>query len=113
MRLRAVFKCPFCGGVIRNEGLRIGQPAVTCPNCSRQLQSARWQLHLSGLIALGLTVAVCRIALNLGGVRLLAATGMLWFPVYVVWDFIFLRILPPRFEAYVPEDTSSTGKTSR
>ena len=102
VRLRAVFKCPFCGGVIPNEDLRIGQP-VTCPTCSRQLQMARWQLYLSGLIALGLTLAGCHIILDLRGFWLGVATLILWFPVYVVWDFMFLRILPPRFEAYVPQ----------
>jgi len=31
---------------------------------------------------------------------------VLWFPVLVIEDFIFCRIFPPRFEAYVPENSN-------
>ena len=102
MRLRAIFKCPFCGGIIPNTSLKIGQP-VTCPSCSRLLQPARWQLTLSGVIAVGLTLAGCHILLGLRGVWLAAATLILWFPVLIVSDLIFCRIVPPRLVAYVPE----------
>ena len=78
---------------------------VACPVCLRQLQFAGWQLYLSGLISIGLTIALCSFV-GLRGAKLFAATVGLWFPVYIVWDFIFLRIVPPKFEAYVPR----TGK---
>src|SRR5579863_8390935 len=104
MRIRAIFKCPFCGGIIPNTNLKIGQP-VTCPSCSRLLQPARWQLTLSGVIAVGLTLFGCHILLGLGGVWLAAATLILWFPMLIVSDLIFCRIVPPRLVAYVPEST--------
>jgi hypothetical protein len=36
------------------------------------------------------------------GDMVVVGTIVLWFPVYVMWDFIFVRIVPPRFEAYIP-----------
>jgi hypothetical protein len=96
-------KCPFCGGILPNREVRPGTP-LKCPTCSRLLQPARWQLRLSGLIALGLTVALSRL-FGIQGFWLLAATVILWFPVYVAWDFAFMRLVTPRFEAYMPKDS--------
>jgi hypothetical protein len=79
---------------------------LKCPGCSRLLQPARWQLRLSGLIALGLTVILCRL-LGIQGFWLLVATLILWFPVYVIWDFTFMRIVTPRFEAYIPKNSGT------
>jgi len=98
LKIRATFTCPFCNEVIPNQQLKLAGP-MTCPNCSRRLRYSRWQLRLSGLIALGLTVAFCW-ALGLRGLWLFVAAIVLWFPVYVVSDVIFLRIVPPKFEAY-------------
>ncbi len=57
------------------------------------------QLHVSGAIALGLTVAACYL-FGLRGIRLLGVVILLWFPIYVAWDFLFVRIVPPKFERY-------------
>ncbi len=95
-------KCPFCRGILRNTELHTGPPFV-CPSCGAELQYSRRELWLSGFIALCITVAV----LHLLGLRarwLVIATIVLWFPIYVAWEFIFVRILPPRFEAYTPKN---------
>jgi hypothetical protein len=79
---------------------------LKCPGCSRLLQPARWQLRLSGLIALGLTVILCRL-LGIQGFWLLVATLILWFPVYFIWDFTFMRRVTPRFEVYIPKNSGT------
>jgi hypothetical protein len=104
LKLRATFKCPFCLGIIPNAQLKPVGP-VTCPICLRQLQQAGWQLYLLGLIPVGLTVVLCRLA-GLRGLKLFAGTVILLFPVGIVWSLIFHRIVPPKFQAYVPR----TGK---
>ena len=94
--------CPFCRGRLQNEGLRPGKPLV-CPTCSEKLQPQMRQLHVSGAIALGLTVAACYL-FGLRGLWLLGAVIFLWFPIYIAWDFLFVRIVPPRFERYEPRE---------
>jgi uncharacterized paraquat-inducible protein A len=105
MRLRATFTCPFCGGVLPNSELRAGRP-VTCPRCARKLQPAAWHLRLSGLVALGLTAALC-LLVGFQGTRLIVATALLWFPIYMAWDFLFVHIVRAPFVEYVPKDTKS------
>src|SRR5690348_5040102 len=100
-----VLKCPFCGGVLRNTELHTGPPFV-CPSCGAELQYSRRELWLSGFIALCLTVAVLYL-LGLRASRLVIATIVLWFPIDVAWEFIFVRIGPPSFEAYVPRESKS------
>ncbi len=90
--------CPFCGERLPNEELRTGKPLV-CPTCSEKLQPQMRQLQVSGTIALGLTVAACYL-FGLRGLWLLGVVILLWFPIYVVWDFLFVRIVPPKFERY-------------
>jgi hypothetical protein len=95
-------KCPFCGGILPNTEVYPDRPLV-CPTCAAQLQSSEHQLWLSGFIALCITLAALYF-LGLRGAWFAFATILLWFPVYVFWDFIFLRIVPPRFESYHPKD---------
>lgn len=101
-------KCPFCGGILPNREARPGKP-LTCPVCSRQLQPSRWQMRLSGVIALILTIALCRF-LGVHGFWLPAAIIALWFPICVIWDFVFVRIVSPKFEAYGRKDSSSHSR---
>ena len=101
-----VLNCPFCGGVLPNTEVKAGRP-LTCPGCSRQLQMATGQLYLSGLIGLCLDTALC-LLIGLRGLTLLVAIVLLWFPVYVAWDFIFVRLVKPRFEAYVPRNSGTS-----
>lgn len=95
-------KCPFCGGILRNTEVYPGRPLV-CPSCAAKLQHSRAQLRLSGLIALCITLALLYF-LGIKRVWLVVATVLLWFPLCIVWEFVFVRIVPPRFEAYVPKD---------
>jgi hypothetical protein len=88
--------------IVPNDRLSFRGP-VACPNCSRQLKYSRWQLNLSGLIALVLTAIACW-GFGMRGFLFFASTIVLWFPVYVVWDLIFLRLVPPALEAYRDED---------
>lgn len=104
---RPILKCPFCDGVLPNTELRPGRP-LKCPSCCRPLQLARWHIRISGLIALGLTMTLCRF-LNLGVLWLFGATILLWFPIYVIWDALFVWISNPRFEAYVPKAAVKSG----
>jgi hypothetical protein len=62
------------------------------------------QLYLSGLIALGLTIALTYF-LGLRGFWLLGAIVLIWFPVYLIWEFIFARIVTTRFEPYGGKDS--------
>ena len=64
------------------------------------------QLYLSGLIALGLTVALTYF-LGMRGFWLVGGIVLLWFPVALIWDFIFVRIVTPRFEAYGGKDSGT------
>jgi hypothetical protein len=83
---------------------------LVCPRCSRQLQPSRSQLKLSGLIAFGLTLGLCW-SFGVRGLWIIGLTILFWFPVYVAWDFIFMRIVPPKFEAYVPHKPKDPGST--
>jgi len=94
--------CPFCGGTLRNTDVYPGRPIV-CPDCKAQLQPSDRQMWLSGFIALCIVIAVLYL-FDVSGVWLIVATILLWFPAYVIWAFVFVRIVPPRFEAYVPKD---------
>jgi len=94
--------CPFCHGRLPNEQVWPGRPLI-CPICSEKLQPEKRQLYLSGLIALGLSIAACYL-FGVRGLRLVAATIVLWFPIGVAWEFIFARIVPPRFERYEPHE---------
>lgn len=57
------------------------------------------QLYLSGLVGLGLTIVLVYL-MGFRGLWLIGATVVLWFPVFIIWDFIFVRIAKPRFEAF-------------
>ncbi len=95
-------RCPFCGGILRNTDLHRGMPLV-CPTCQAKLQHSMTQRRLSGFIALCIDLAICYFV-GFRGIWLAVATILSWFPVLVIWDFIFVRIVPPRFEAYAPKD---------
>jgi hypothetical protein len=95
-------KCPFCGGLLRNAEVYPGRPLV-CPTCAARLQPSEHQQWLSGFIALCITLAVLYF-LGVRGIWLFVGTIVLWFPVYLMWGFIFMRMVTPRFEAYIPKD---------
>jgi hypothetical protein len=73
-----------------------------CPTCAAQLQPSERQLWVSVAIALCISIALADV-LRLTGIWFVVATVLLWFPVSIAWDFIFVRIVPPRFEAYIPK----------
>jgi len=93
-----ILTCPFCSGRLPNTELHLRPPFV-CPTCSEKLQYQTRQLHVSAAISLGLTVAACYL-FGLRGLRLFGAVILLWFPISLVWEFIFVRIVPTRFERY-------------
>ena len=99
-----VLRCPFCQSVIPND-LRPRDPVATCPSCSRQLQYARWYLYLSGLIALGISLALS-LFLGFKGFWLFVVAVLLWLPVSLLWDFAFVRLSTAPFEEYVPPKPS-------
>ena len=106
-------KCPFCGSLLPNRQYK-ARTALTCPGCSEPLRLARWYLHLTSAIALGLTFAIC-LLIGLGGLWLFAATLLLWFPVAVAWNYLFGLMFPPRFERYptgAPGANTSSDKRS-
>jgi hypothetical protein len=109
VRVRAIFTCPFCSNVVPNSQLTYSGP-ITCPSCNQLLRYSRWQLHLSSLIAIILSVGFCR-WLGIEGFWLFPATTICWLPVFVVWDVIFLRIVTPKLAAYYPDksDSDRTG----
>jgi hypothetical protein len=63
-------------------------------------------MRLSGVIALLLTIVACRF-LGVRGFWLPVASIALWFPIYVIWDFAFVRIVSPKFEVYGRKDSGS------
>jgi hypothetical protein len=79
---------------------------VVCPTCLAKLQYSSGQLWLSAFVALCIDLAILYL-IGLRGVWLAIATILLWFPVCVVWEFVFVRIVPPRFEAYTPKDSKN------
>lgn len=81
-----------------NTELYPNRPLV-CPTCAAELQPSTRQMQLSGFIALCLTVAL-GYGFGLRGLWLVAATIVFWFPIYIVWEFIFARIVPTRFERW-------------
>ena len=102
MKWWPTFKCPFCAGIIPNREFPASGP-ITCPTCSRQLQLSRRYSKFISRIGTVLTLALCYL-LGLRGLRFFAAFVIFWFPVLLAWDFIFIRVIPPRFEAYAPRE---------
>ena len=102
-----VLTCPFCRGRLPNDEVKPGKPLV-CPTCSEELQPEMRQLYISGMIGFGLSVAVSYL-LGFKGLWLIGAIIILWFPIYVLWDFIFVRIVPPYFEKYEGERPKNHG----
>jgi hypothetical protein len=102
-------KCPFCGGILANREIKAGVPLV-CPSCSRKLQFSQRQLRLSTFVAVGLSVGLS-LLLGLRGLWFIAATVIFWFPMLSIWEFAFVRIVPPKFEAY-EDSRGSKSKTS-
>lgn len=94
-------ECPFCQGVLRNTDVYPARPVV-CPTCGAKLQPSIREGRLSGLIGLCLTLAICYL-LGLSGVWFVVATILLWFPIFVIWGFFFVRLRRPRFETYDPQ----------
>ena len=97
-----LLSCPFCNATLDNTKVRHGKPVV-CPSCSARLQPSTRQIDLGNLIALAITIGLCYL-FGLRGFWLLAASVVLWFPVLVVWTFVFLRLVRPRFKPYVAKD---------
>jgi hypothetical protein len=95
--------CPLCEGVLRNTDVYPGRPVV-CPTCGAKLQLPVRRGRLEALIGLCITLAICYV-LGLSPAWFAAATVLLWFPIFVTWGFILGRIVPPRFEAYKPQDS--------
>jgi hypothetical protein len=95
-----ILKCPFCAGILPNSELYPGKP-LKCPKCAALLQPSRSQGLLSAFIGLCFTLVVCYLVGLSGGWFFIAAI-VLWFPVFVVCNFVFVRLTPPRFETYVP-----------
>ena len=89
-------KCPFCGCALPNRQYKARQ-ALTCPGCSRRLILARWYLNFTTAIAFILTLLVCWL-FRIHGWWLLPGFVLLWFPTDLVWTFLFVRIIPPKFE---------------
>ena len=94
--------CPFCGGILPATELRAGKP-LTCPQCLRQLQWSRRQMNVSSTIAALITALLCY-AFGIRGWRMIPATIVFWFPVYVVSDGIFRLLFKSRFEPFEPRD---------
>jgi hypothetical protein len=96
---RPTLKCPFCGCLLPDWQYK-ARTALICPGCSEPLRLARWYLHLTSAIALGLTFTICLLLLSLRGLWLFAATVFLWFPIAVAWNYLFGLVFPPRLEHY-------------
>ena len=103
MRWWPILKCPVCGGVVPNTAVRPNSPLV-CPSCSRKLQLSRAQGRFSVFVAIGLSIALCA-ALGLRDLWFLVAMVVFWFPMLFIWEFIFGRIVPPKFELYDEESS--------
>lgn len=94
-----VIHCPFCAGVIPNTLIKT--PPVACPNCGRKLQASSRQLNTSSGIGAGIALGLC-LVFGLRGITLIIGTVLLWVPCFFVWHFLFVRIVPPKFEAWAP-----------
>jgi len=99
-------KCPFCAGILRNTEVYPGRPLV-CPACQAQLQPSDKQLWMSVGIALLISVALAYLVTD-RWLWLLVIAILLWFPISIAWHFLFVRIVPPKFEAYIPKDQTGT-----
>ena len=101
MKWRPDYTCSLCGGVIPNREFDPRGP-MTCPSCSKQLQLSGWYLKLETWSGIGLTLILCYL-LGFRGLHFLGAFILLAIPVGLIWTFTFLRVIPPRFETYVPK----------
>lgn len=93
-----LLKCPFCNATLDNREVRHGKPLV-CHSCSATLQPSSRQGNAGGLAALAIAICICYL-FGLKRLWLLVASVIIWFPIGVVWMFVFYRIVPPRLEPY-------------
>src|SRR5580704_8995209 len=91
------FKCPSCDAIMP-EPYKAGQP-VTCSNCHQKLQPSRAYLNVA-LYTAGIIAFAISFLIGFRGVWLPVATLVLWIPVDFIWIFIYVRVVPPRFEPY-------------
>jgi hypothetical protein len=95
--------CVVCGNPLKYEEILSAGP-FPCPTCNARLQApksyGRW-------IALGslLLPAVVFWALGFGGLHLLYAILLTWFPVGYLALHLVKYVMPPKIEIYLPEDT--------
>jgi hypothetical protein len=102
-------RCPLCGAVLPNT-YRTGRP-LGCPGCSAQLKPSRAYLNLALWTALGPAVGICYL-LGFRGIWLLIAALALWLPVDFVWMFVYVQLVPPRFEPYRTQSPGRRGHSS-
>ena len=108
MNWRPKLKCPVCGQIIPNTQFRPAGP-ITCPSCSRQLSVASWHLKLTTRVPIVLTLALCYFV-GFRGFRYVIASVLLYFPVFLAWTFLLVRLIPPRFEPYEPKPAKAPNK---
>lgn len=98
-----VLNCSFCNAILDNKQVRHGKPLV-CPSCSAELQPSERPGYIGELIAIAIAICICY-WFGLRGLWLFIASVIIWFPVFVAWMFVFVRIVPPQFEPYRPLPT--------
>jgi hypothetical protein len=98
-----VLKCPTCNATLDNNKVRVGKPLV-CPSCSAELQPSERQAYIGELAAIAIAICISYL-FGLRGLWLLGASVVMWFPIAMAWVFVFVRIVPPKFESYRPLPT--------
>jgi hypothetical protein len=103
-------KCPACGAVIPNTLVRPSGP-ITCPSCSQQLQIKSWYGNLITSVPVGMALLLSYV-LGMRGLRFVFASVVLYFPLLIAWTFIFVRVIPSRFEPYKPRKKADPKESS-
>jgi hypothetical protein len=101
---RLLRSCVGCGSPLKCEEILSAGP-FPCPACHTQLRApksyARW-IALCSLLIPGVVFW----ALGFGGLHLISAVLLVWFPVGYLALHLVKYVMPPKIEIYLPEDTS-------
>jgi len=102
VNLRPRVRCPACRGPISGFDIKAGKP-IPCRSCGAYFRVAVWYHNLTSWSVFAIAVGLLY-ALGVSGWPLALGAALLWFPVYVLWLFLFGHILPLQLEECMPPD---------
>jgi len=88
--------CPNCLADLKPKGLESRRPYLTCPFCSEPIGPIWWQRIPWLTLGLVLSVAIPA-ALGFGGITLLFAAALFWFPANVFAYILVFKTMTPKY----------------